>query len=135
MSWIVVSATEPTQAARFVYREDLTRLVGFHTKEGLLIGRLDPKGDFVRLPGDRAVVVGNSADLEVEEINVPRVRGEIVFEFRSGSLIKGRFDSAGSFVPLIGSTVVDFKEYRYSKDSPRIYNLPGRFVEKKGEKK
>jgi hypothetical protein len=50
-----------------------------------------------------------------------------VYEFRSGRLIKGEIDAKGYFIPEIGSKVIDFKDYRYRKDGPRIWNLPGRF--------
>jgi len=50
-----------------------------------------------------------------------------VYEFRSGRLIKGELDAKGHFIPEIGSKVIDFKDYHYRPDGPRIWNLPGRF--------
>jgi hypothetical protein len=60
------------------------------------------------------------------------VEKEEVYEFRSGRLIKGALQRTGNFVPEIGSTILDFKDYDpFSRR--RIYNLPGvlRRVEKK----
>jgi len=50
-----------------------------------------------------------------------------VYEFRSGRLIKGEINAKGYFIPEIGAKVIDFKDYHYRKDGPRIWNLPGRF--------
>jgi hypothetical protein len=47
-----------------------------------------------------------------------------------GCTLCWRANDDGSFFPKLGSKVIDFKDYHYSKDGPRIYNLPGRFVEK-----
>ena len=38
---------------------------------------------------------------------------------------------SGDFVPDLGGKIIDFKEYRHSKDAPKTYNLPGRFELKK----
>lgn len=40
-------------------------------------------------------------------------------------------DEDGNFVPALGSKAIDFKEYHYSKDAPRIYNLPGTSEQRK----
>jgi hypothetical protein len=37
----------------------------------------------------------------------------------------------GRFVPDLDSEVIDFKDYKYSPDGIRIYNLPGHFWEAK----
>jgi hypothetical protein len=42
-------------------------------------------------------------------------------------LVKGQLNEQGDFVPEIGSTVILFQDYRFSKKAPRVYNLPGRF--------
>lgn len=51
---------------------------------------------------------------------------EVVFEYRSGRLIKGALHKTGNFVPELGSKVLDVKEYDPMRDR-RIYNLPGLF--------
>jgi hypothetical protein len=50
---------------------------------------------------------------------------EDVYEYRSGRLIKGMLHKTGNFVPELGSTVLDFKEYDPIRDRRRVYNLPG----------
>ena len=54
--------------------------------------------------------------------------------YRSGTLIRGIIDDEGDFIPDVGSTVIDFKDYKYSSRAPRIYNLPGKFVQKQPRK-
>jgi hypothetical protein len=49
---------------------------------------------------------------------------EEVYEFRSGRLIKGTLQKTGNFVPELGSTILDFKDYD-PHSRRRIYNLPG----------
>ena len=55
---------------------------------------------------------------------------EVVYEYRSGRLIKGVLDRDGNFVPELGSRIFAFEDYKYGKDAPRIYNLPGYFHKK-----
>ena len=61
---------------------------------------------------------------------------EPVYEYRSGRLIWGKLQASGNFVPELGSTVLDFKDYDPEwgpTRQRRIYNLPGtlRRIEKK----
>ncbi len=49
---------------------------------------------------------------------------EEVYEYRSGRLIKGTLQKTGNFVPELGSTILDFKDYD-PLGRRRIYNLPG----------
>jgi hypothetical protein len=62
-----------------------------------------------------------------------KVPYEPVFEYRSRRLIPGNLDEDGTFLPDVGSRVVDFQDYHPGSGVRRVYNLPGRFVEK-GEK-
>jgi len=97
------------------------------------IGKLDAAGNF--LPDERWLRRPQGSFYfstpPVRLINPPERKG--VYEFRSGRLMKGDFDKGGNFIPEVGSKVIDFKDYHYSKTAPVIYNLPGRFV-KKGSK-
>jgi hypothetical protein len=56
---------------------------------------------------------------------------EKVYEYRSGMLIEGHLDRQGNFTPKPGSTILDISDFAYSPAAPRIYNLPGIFVEEK----
>jgi hypothetical protein len=53
-----------------------------------------------------------------------------VYEFRSERLIKGTLEKDFNFVPHVGATVIHFKDYKYSPDAIRIWNLPGYFEKK-----
>jgi hypothetical protein len=55
---------------------------------------------------------------------------ESVYEFRSRLLIKATLDAKGDFIPAIGSEVITLRQYIQTKAKLRIYNLPGRLVEK-----
>src|SRR5207302_9167959 len=99
-------------------------------EEGTYLGRLDARGNFVPLPGAKPLGWTSGAKLINGRLNAD----ESVYEFRCGTLIKGKFDDRLNFIPDVGSTVIAFKDYKYSKDAPRIYNLPGTFVEKTNKK-
>ncbi|MBL8825223.1 MAG: hypothetical protein JNJ77_21730 [Planctomycetia bacterium] len=53
---------------------------------------------------------------------------EKVYENRSGILVPMVFDEYRGLIPEVGGKIIDFKDYRYSPEARRIYNLPGRFV-------
>jgi hypothetical protein len=53
---------------------------------------------------------------------------EDVYEFRSRVLIPGTLDDRGKFTPAIGGDIIPFKDYRYSLEARRIWNLPGYFM-------
>jgi len=53
-----------------------------------------------------------------------------VYEFRSERLIKGTLDKDFNFVSHVGATVIHFKDYKYSPDGIKIWNLPGYFEKK-----
>lgn len=93
-----------------------------------LVGKLDSAGNFDpewRHPPGSVVTSSPAAGL----LNFGA--GKPGYEFRSGRLIPGTLNKEGDFVPELGGKIIDFKEYRYSKDAPYIYNLPGRFELKK----
>jgi hypothetical protein len=126
-----VRAGEPTEEKQYEYKEDLKRLVAVKKEEGAYLGHLDARGNFVPLPGEKP---RDNLFGPIILINSRRDANESVYEFRSGTLIKGKFDDRLNFIPDIGSTIISFKDYRYSKDAIRIYNLPGTFVEKTDKK-
>jgi hypothetical protein len=133
----VFCAQPPADAMRkYRFVEDVTREVAVYQGEFVLLGKLDKYGEFQI----ESKNLKNSTSLPQWRkiaINDPTPAGKKVYEFRSGRLIKGEIKDDGSFVPDLGSKVVEFKDYKYSPDGIQIYNLPGRFVEadKAGEKK
>ena len=121
---------EPMEEKQYEYRQALKRLVALSREEGIYFGHLDARGNFVKLPGAKPL----DGSFGPKSINWRRNADESVYEFRTGALIKGKFDARLNFIPDVGSTVISFKDYRYSKDAIRIYNLPGTFVEKTDKK-
>jgi len=114
----------------------LKRHVAVIRGKQFLMGHLDSRGNFLPHPFVTHYEVGQPfKGHEFYYINLPKKIVESVYEYRSALLVKGILDGEGNFIPAVGSTIVPFKDYRYGKDAPRIYNLPGTFVEKKVEKK
>jgi hypothetical protein len=117
----------------YEYREDLKPYVGLLRQGLVALGHLDAKGNFVPLPkvepiDPRRPFSGPAYTI----INRPTRPNEPVYEFRSGLLVRGKLTEEGDFVPDEGGKVIPLRAYRYGKDAPRIYNLPGKFVERKG---
>src|SRR5262245_27601536 len=121
------------EKVQYEYREDLKPVVGLLRQGRVALGHLDPKGNFLPLPkvepiDPRQPFSGPAYTI----INRPTRPNEPVYEFRSGLLVKGKLTEAGDFVPDEGGKVIALRDYRYGKEAPRIYNLPGKFVERKG---
>lgn len=111
----------------YTFVENVNRPVAIYLGQFVLLGNLDRNGEF-RMESKN---LRNSTELPKWRkiaINEPTFRGEKVYEFRSGRLIRGEIKEDGSFVPDLRSRVIDFRDYRYYPDGPRIYNLPGYFV-------
>jgi hypothetical protein len=116
-----------------VFRKGGTAGVKDPTGLELWQGHLDRNGSF--WPNPAVPVRGFSAGIRhMNTINEPKHKNEEVYEYRSGRLIKGNLDEDGNFIPVLGSTVTDFKDFQYSPKCPRIYNLPGEFVPVKAKK-
>jgi hypothetical protein len=122
-------APPPPPEYEFVPRPPL--VVVMIRGEDYVTGRLDSAGNFIETPGGRRKRSDPYSGLR--PLNSSLDLNEPVYEYRSGRLIRGILDSDGNFVPDLNGRVIDFKNYRYGKSAPRIYNLPGVF-EKKGEK-
>ena len=97
-------------------------------------GRLDPNGEFVpdyrlpvlaRQPLPLLDTTGPQPRLSMA-FNIPLTdqKFEIVYEYRSGRLIKGKLSDTGVFDPTLNTTIIELKEYKPNNDI-RIYNLPG----------
>jgi hypothetical protein len=130
----VQPAKDPMPKYRFV--EDTSREVAVYRGEFVLLGKLDRYGEF-QLESKNLKNSTSLPQWRQIAINPPTPAGKKVYEFRSGRLIKGEIKDDGSFVPDLGSKVIEFKDYTYDPEGIQIYNLPGRFVEqeKPGEKK
>jgi hypothetical protein len=91
--------------------------------------QVNDRGDFIPLHGLEDVDPTKPYDGPAYTVvNRPHDPRELVYEYRSGRLILGRFNEDFKFVPEPNSRVRTFTAYRYGPDAIRIYNLPGRFV-------
>lgn len=124
-------ATTADHQSTFVYIQDLSRRVGVYSGGDLLIGRLDSNGALLVEIHD--VGAKSFTRLPIYQLITPStIEGtRAVYEFRSGRLIKGHMLNGGRFIPDLGSLVLDFAEYKFSRNAIPIYNLPGYFREVK----
>jgi hypothetical protein len=121
------------QKVQYEYREDLKPYVGLLRQGLVALGHLDPKGNFIPLPKVEPIDPRNPfSGPAYTIINRPIRPNEPVYEFRSGLLVKGKLTEEGDFVPDQGGKVIPLRDYHYGKEAPRIYNFPGKFVERKG---
>jgi len=130
---LAVQLVDKPPADEYEFVPDTSRWMIVIQDKTRSIGKLDAAGNFVPEKASlrEPISVWSVSGPPTIMLNAPAQKG--VYEYRSGRLIKGDLDQHGNFVPEIGSKVIDFKDYHYSKDAPRIFNLPGRFV-KKGSK-
>jgi hypothetical protein len=133
----LLMAPSAALSADYVFVPDTSRWVEVLRREGDVIywsiGKLDmagtfvPHRDFCNMRGERSNAPPDTTLLYHDQTGP-------VYEYRSGRLIKGAIDSKTlSFVPEVGSKVIDFKEYRYGKDVA-IWNLPGTFKKAPGDR-
>jgi hypothetical protein len=120
---VFLHATDPKDYA-FIGSEN--RFVGIFRGEWLLFGNLDKNGEFTEKARRKASEAGSTPTI------INRLHKDVkkVYEFRSGRLIPGEMKDF-VFVPEIGGKIIDFSDYKYSPSAPPIWNLPGRFIEKK----
>lgn len=124
----MVGGANTPAAEEYIFVEDTDRTVIIIRGESVFEGKLDKRGEFLgRLKGK----VTDAIPLRGDIIAKGARKSVPAYEYRSGRLIKGVIDVEGNFVPDLDSKVIDFKDYKYTPDGPRIWNLPGRF-EKKG---
>jgi hypothetical protein len=122
------------EKVQYEYREDLKPYVGLLRQGRVALGHLDAKGNFIPLPKVEPIDPRNPfSGPHYTIINRPSRPNEPVYEFRSGLLVKGKLTEAGDFVPDEGGKVIPLRAYHHGKEAPRIYNLPGKFVERKGD--
>jgi hypothetical protein len=105
------------------------------------LGNLDDAGDFIPdwglppFPFVRPKLTQRhwfSGEPQPNYYNLPREgHEEQVYEYRSGRLLKGVLLKSGTFVPELGSKVLDLKDYEPEWNARRIYNLPGHLRKKR----
>jgi len=123
-----VAVSAPSDLDDYVFVQDTDRLVEVCFGLKVCQGHLDKDGKFI--PNGRTYQKGQvQSSISAAEVGVPlnMLPKKNVYEYRSGRLIKGEIDGNGKFVPEKGTKPMDFKDYNFRKDGPRIWNLPGYF--------
>lgn len=108
---------------RFV--PDVIRQVAILSGDEIRIGRLNSNGEFNQSTSRKLNMFYSGPNYTV--LNTGGLIPEPVYEYRHGMLIPGRMKVGGAFIPQPGEVVIKFSEYKYSKTSVRIWNLPGHF--------
>jgi hypothetical protein len=120
-----------SSTANVEFEFKLTPTVEYSRKYGnhLYFGTLDEYGNFKPSITVKPIDVSQSVP-KVDEKYIPlmtHVKQKEVYEFRFRTLIPGTIQN-GEFIPdLGGGKIIDFADYKYSKDAKPIYNLPGKF--------
>lgn len=112
------------------YEFKLTPTVAYSRQFGnmLYYGTLDEFGNFVPSPTVRGMDVTKAMPKDADKY-IPlmsHIKQKHVYEFRSWTLIPGIIEN-GEFLPDLDNKIIDFADYRYSKEAKPIYNLPGKF--------
>lgn len=115
------------QQHKYVFVENTTRRVGVWRGEWILIGALDATGEFHPKTRESAFSGLSAGSLIYSLLSRPHVTPMVVYEFRSGSLVRGAIGLEGVFVPEPGGTVIRLTDYKPGADTPPIWNLPGWF--------
>jgi hypothetical protein len=124
---------EQAKAVQYDFRQNLTLYYVLVRGDTEIFGHLDAAGNFIadrKWPPYRRGQPLTSIPPSTL-LNLPtKLPHEPVYEYRSGRLVPGNLDDDGNFLPDLGAKVTDFQDYRPVPGARRIYNLPGRFVEK-----
>jgi hypothetical protein len=115
----------------YVFVQDTDRLVEVRFGATIRLGHLDKDGKFV--PNGKTYQRGQArSSISAKDVGVHLnlFPEKNVYEYRSGRLIKGEINEDGKFIPEKGAKLMDFKDYHFRKDGPRIWNLPGYFEKK-----
>src|SRR5262245_5004536 len=121
VGFVACPGETPGQSAveEYVFVPDTEREVMILREDFILFGKLDAAGNFLetfrrdlRLPGSGAA--GDAIRINAPDYTSSGPKPRPVYEYRSGRLIKGVIDAKGNFVPDLGSTVIPFKDYRYT---------------------
>ncbi|MGL6074477.1 MAG: hypothetical protein ACRC8S_09985 [Fimbriiglobus sp.] len=118
-----------------VYQEDISRVVEMRILDAHHVGKLDANG-YLRIletitpsgfaPTGRFVL----NKVPYDNLTFQRRESPEVYQLLDGKLTLGTFRPDGMFTEKLSTKPVEFKDYRYSPDTPPIYNLPGKFVVK-----
>jgi hypothetical protein len=118
-----------------VFQEETSRELEMRILDLHHVGHLDANGYFYInhsykpcgfISYNRLVI--NSA--VYDNMTFQQQESQEVYRLQEGQLTLGTILTSGLFCANPGFKPIDFKDYRYSPDTPPIYNLPGKFVVK-----
>jgi hypothetical protein len=116
----------PAPPVEYVFIAVPDQLICHQWKSRKPIGRIDAKGQFnIERQYSAEDDQGGSGTAFVVIVHTGRER---VYEFRSDRLILGTMMPDGEFIPEAGSTVIEFKDFKYEAGGTPIWNLPGYFL-------
>jgi hypothetical protein len=129
---------EKGDAHAYVFVDDTERSVELLRDSGrCLRGKFDHYGNFIPktaelLPATQpgapgGPYVANRMALTAAQKAASKEK-EDVYEFRSRVLIPGTLDDRGKFTPTIGGEIIAFKDYKYTPEARRIWNLLGFYM-------
>jgi hypothetical protein len=130
----------PAANYQYVFVADPERRVGIQQGLRIRIGTLDADGSFlesevietwersgpVMLMRDGSVSRGGRIIRPYENVTPP---GRC-YQLKKGMLTPGEFDDVGNFIRVPNSANIRFQDYDPVINPLRIWNLPGRFVQK-----
>jgi hypothetical protein len=132
-SFVVHARAGEPATARFEFKEDLEPPIHWIRGDEYLEGKFDKAGNLV--PTAMPKKMPNASFPNVHYANRPREKDRIthaeketVYEFRSGFLVHGELKKSGVFIPTVGEKIIAMKDYHYSPEALRVYNLPGVFL-------
>lgn len=137
MPWIMLTTLlvlSVLQDQKWVYIEDTTIRYYHHIGSGIWCeGTLNQRGVFKADINDLdKALEAHKNKVERKGPFAPRLLearkpNEKVYEFRSGILIPMIIDEKRGLIPDIAVDIISFKNYQYTPEARRIYNLPGKF--------
>jgi len=126
----------PTDAGRFSFQQDTGQLHTLRMGENYYYGHVSlPSGTFAPKDLLNPLQPEDVPGYKLPELMKPHRKNEPVYEIRNGALIPGFLIEQKDdtlFVPEEGAEVMNAANYlkTYSPTSRRVYNLPGKFVER-----
>lgn len=125
-AYTLLSSAINNGSIKLPFVPDTNRLVAFWRDGGFLVGRLSSRGEFLELSRSTSGrYSGPYLDFIGQSVRADSMT--LVYEFRSDTLVPGRFTDDGWFVPEVGGVIIKFSDYKFGLFSTPIWNLPGRF--------
>lgn len=129
--WLQPPAHNPanTPYVDLGYRQDLNQNLCLISGDKMVSGKLDAHGNFLPDPlKGQWAFKGSFSWISGPPITSIINRwgpDSLVYEYRSGMLVQGRFNNQYRFIPNPGSKVIRLHDFLRRRERVPIYNLPG----------